>query len=289
MNKKVILISLLIIAVVYFGYSTLSTLKLDTSKVSQEFNMGIMSPLGAIKSKVIAASCAFTVHGSADEFATCTRTVNCCYGAAIIANGTSQCGGACTGTTSSYFVGSGGGGGNVTCQNHPTYGQPCTSAPNACGTTSTGTYDTCGICSATTPSVPSCSLTNACGQTVTGGMCNGVCTAAGPGNMNDSCISTFNVTTDRVNPNGSVEFSWDIVETPGVGSRCGFVDLTTPTPRPIPGLQNLDPGTDRVRISNIQVTTRFCLVCQFYDLVSDATLGDAAAHQWIRVIRIGEE
>jgi hypothetical protein len=350
MNKKVILVTLLMVVVVCFGYYALSSMKLDGSKVSQELTMGIMSPLSAIKSKVVAASCGFTVHGSSDEYAACTRTLNCCYGPSIIANGTSQCGGACTGTTSSYFIGqspatstswtfcaneggtcsftgtktvrygannswatgtytsSVGCNNNVfgdpiegtqkacyysdntslSCQNHPSTGQACTSAVNACGESTSGTYNSCGVCTATTPTPTPCSVENVCGQTFNGNMCNGVCTAPVGSNLNDSCITSFNITSDNVNPNGSVEFSWSIENKPGVGSRCGFFDLTTPTARPIPGLQNLDPNTDRVRISNIQVTTRFCLVCQFYNLTTNATLGDAAAHQWIRVIRIGE-
>ncbi len=134
----------------------------------------------------------------------------------------------------------------------------------------------------------SCSMTNVCGQNVQGVMINGKCSTVDNSNANASCITTFNVSSDNVAPNGSVEFIWKIAQVPGIGSRCGFVDLTTPTPRPIPGLQNLDSNTDRIRINNIQTTTRFCLVCQFYTLVDNATLGDAVVHQWIRVIRIGE-
>lgn len=137
-----------------------------------------------------------------------------------------------------------------------------------------------------------CSTTNACGQTIQGFMNNGQCqlsTVAGA-DPNASCILNFNVTTNTVNPNGSVEFSWALAPLPnGVSSRCGFVDLTTPTPRPIPGLQDLNPQTDRIRINNVQATTRFCLVCQFYNLLQNNTLlGEAAKHQWVRVIRVGE-
>ena len=137
--------------------------------------------------------------------------------------------------------------------------------------------------------VPSCSLTNVCNQTSQGVLRNGVCTTPSGGNINNSCITTFNSSSGSVNPNGSVEFKWSITPLPpNVGSRCGFVDLTTPTPRPIPGLQNLDPNQDRARISNIQATTRFCLICQFYNLLNNSILGNAAAHQWVRVIRVGE-
>jgi len=135
-----------------------------------------------------------------------------------------------------------------------------------------------------------CSVTNVCGQVINGTMSNGTCTAGSGENINNRCITTFNVSADNINPNGFVDFSWKMADLPGgVGSRCGFVDLTTPTPRPIPGLQNLDPTRDSARISNVQTTTRFCLVCQFYSLLNSNVLGDAVQHQWVRVIRIGEQ
>jgi hypothetical protein len=138
--------------------------------------------------------------------------------------------------------------------------------------------------------VNGCSLTNVCGQAVTGVTQNGQCVAPSGTNINSSCITSFNSSADSVSPNGTVEFSWKVGNLPAnIGSRCGFVDLTSPTPRPIPGLQNLDPNINKARITNIQTTTRFCLICQFYNLVSNASLGDAAVHQWVRVIRIGEE
>lgn len=131
--------------------------------------------------------------------------------------------------------------------------------------------------------------TNACGQTTQVNSTNGVCPSViNTADANNTCITSFNVTTNSVNPNGSVEFSWTLPTTPNVGSRCGFVDLTTPTARPIPGLQNLDPTIDRARITNIQTTTRFCLICQFFNTTTNANLGEAIAHQWIRVIRVGE-
>lgn len=135
---------------------------------------------------------------------------------------------------------------------------------------------------------PGCSLTNVCGQTSQGVLINGVCSTANGTNINNSCITTFTASSDSVNPNGSVEFSWKIPNLPAnITPNCGFVDLTTPTPRPIPGLQNLNPTTDRVRINNIQTTTRFCLICQFTK--NNTSLGEAVVHQWVRVIRIGEE
>ncbi len=135
---------------------------------------------------------------------------------------------------------------------------------------------------------PGCDMTNVCGQPVQGITVNNTCTPPTGSNINSSCIQNFNITASTINPNGSVEFSWTIPKIAGVASRCGFVDLTTSTPRPIPGLQNLDATTDRTRISNIQNTTRFCLVCQFYKLLDNAVLGEAAVHQWVRVLRIGE-
>jgi hypothetical protein len=140
--------------------------------------------------------------------------------------------------------------------------------------------------------VDGCSTTNACGQTITGFMNNGRCElSTGNGvDPNASCIVNFNVTSNTVNPNGSVEFSWTMAPLPSnIRSKCGFIDLTTPTPRPIPGLQNLDPSIDKVRINNVQATTRFCLVCQFYNLLNNnSLLGEAVKHQWVRVIRVGE-
>lgn len=285
MKKKAFYIFLSVPVVLLSFYFTFSDLK----KPSKELELSMMSPFSNIKSKVIAASCAYGIHGSSDEYTTCTRTHNCCYGPSVtVTDATSQCGGACTG-------------GTAACTPHPTTGQPCVSEPNACGQTTTGTYDSCGICTATAPTVPSCTLTNVCGQTFAGGLCpvagsvppRTTCNANnGTDNINNSCIATFEVNSSNVNPNGAVDFSWSIVEKAGVKPICGFVDLTTPTPRLIPGLQNLDTSVDRTRISNIQTTTRFCLVCKFYSVLAGGgtgeLLGEGIAHQWIRVIRIGE-
>jgi hypothetical protein len=170
--------------------------------------------------------------------------------------------------------------GQCTCNNNADVFQQC----NSCKTGQA--FDNNSQCK------DGCSTTNACGQTITGFMNNGKCelSTINGADPNASCIVDFNVTTNTVNPNGSVEFSWSLANLPSnVKSRCGFVDLTTPTPRPIPGLQNLDPGTDRIRINNVQATTRFCLVCQFYNLLnSNSLLGEAARHSWVRVIRVGE-
>ena len=139
-----------------------------------------------------------------------------------------------------------------------------------------------------------CELTNVCGQKVEGVMVNGVCSTTDNSDSNSSCITEFHFNVDSVNPNGSVEFSWSVVQpepTPEtkIVSRCSFVDLTNPSyPRKIPGLQDLDPTVNSARISNIQNTTRFCLVCQFVNLISNTNLGNTAVHQWIRVIKVGE-
>ncbi|MBY0473210.1 hypothetical protein K2Q00_02920 [Patescibacteria group bacterium] len=65
----------------------------------------------------------------------------------------------------------------------------CTSAPNACGQTNSGTLDSCGNCSATVPATPSnlgqscLSSPNVCGQTNAGTyQCNGNCSAITPPN-----------------------------------------------------------------------------------------------------------
>ena len=181
----------------------------------------------------------------------------------------------------------------VTSPNPPSanYGQTCQGQIDSCGNYKTGTYDACGVCIITSPDPVSCTKTNVCGQTFSGYVCGGSCNAASNiANINNSCITNFKVNTGTINPNGYVDFSWKILPLrTGVRSSCGFVDLTTPTPRPIPGLQNLDPNLDKTRISNIQNTTRFCLVCQFYNTTNNSSLGDAVAHQWIRVIRVGEQ
>ena len=168
--------------------------------------------------------------------------------------------------------------GVCTCNNNADVFAQC----NACK--SSQAFDKSGTCR------DSCNTTNVCGQTITGFMNNGTCSLEGVQNPNESCILDFNVTTNTVNPNGSVEFSWSLANLPSnIKSKCGFVDLTTSTPRPIPGLQNLDPNTDRVRINNVQSTTRFCLVCQYYNLLqNNALLGEAVKHQWVRVIKVGE-
>lgn len=232
-------------------------------------NIGIAkSPEISIKSsssntsgKAIAASCAFGAHGGADEYTPCS--VTCPSGQVV--SGTSQCGGACSATCPAV---------------------PCTKT-NACGQTVTGTVIG-GVCTGGEPAT--CSKTNVCGQTFSGYQCPSGCTASnGSTDINSSCIKTFNTNVTSIKPNESVDFSWTLGDLPNdVGSRCGFVDLTTGTPRPIPGLQNLDPKINQVRINNIQNTTRFCLVCQFYSLLNNNTLGNAQVHQWIRVIRIGE-
>lgn len=170
-------------------------------------------------------------------------------------------------------------GGQCACSNGATLSSQCTQCPSG------QAFNNAGQCSS------QCEVTNACGQTFVGIMNGSKCeTSKSEAELNASCIADFNVTTNTVNPNGSVEFSWSLADLPnGISSRCGFVDLTTPTPRPIPGLQNLSPETDRIRINNVQATTRFCLVCQFYNLLKGNTLiGEAARHQWVRVIKVGE-
>ncbi len=139
--------------------------------------------------------------------------------------------------------------------------------------------------------LPKCSLVNVCGQASQGVLVNNICTSLSGSstNINNSCITNFEAKNPSVNPNGSVEFKWSLANLPSnVGSRCGFVDLTTPTPRPIPGLQNLNPNQDSIKITNIQSSTRFCLICQFYSLLNNSNLGSAASHQWVRVTRVGE-
>ena len=103
-------------------------------------------------------------------------------------------------------------------------GQACskTSAANSCGqtTTTTGTYDCNGVCTAATPSTPSnpagygsaCSSSaNVCGQTNAGTIqCNGSCSASAPANPSGygaTCYSGYNScgqrNTGSVQCNGS--------------------------------------------------------------------------------------
>lgn len=137
---------------------------------------------------------------------------------------------------------------------------------------------------------PTCSITNICGQAIAGVLTDGVCQPPTGADINASCVANFTVSNSTIVPGGKVEFSWKLADLPAnIASRCGFVDLTTPTPRPVPGLQNLSVTADRARITNIQRTTRFCLVCQFYDLTTRAILGETARHQWVRVMTLGEQ
>jgi len=169
---------------------------------------------------------------------------------------------------------------------HPNYGLACTNT-DGCSVITNGTYDIYGVCNAANANYSACTVSNACGQPFPALNCPSGCKVVnGATNLDSSCITNFKVTSDNINPNGSVEFTWETAT--NTGATCGFVDLTTPTPRLIPGLQNLDTNTNRARISNIQATTRFCLVCQFYNLLTNAALGETAVHQWVRVQRVGE-
>lgn len=132
---------------------------------------------------------------------------------------------------------------------------------------------------------------NACGQTSTSGIvqCDGSCSVA---NANSSCIQSYNVGPTSVYPNGSVDFSWKVLPAVDGGSvKCGFYDRSQGNGVglgvPIPGLQNLDTQADKFRINNIQRNTEFCLVCVYADK-NGTPQTPAAQHQWVRVIRIGE-
>jgi hypothetical protein len=172
---------------------------------------------------------------------------------------------------------------------HPNYGQSCTTT-NGCGQLSNGTIDKDGICTAVPIAVTSCTNTNICGQTFSGLACPTGCTANnGTPNINSTCLTSLTPQIDTINPNGSVDFKWTIGGLgAGYSSKCGFVDLTYGgTGKLIPGLQNLDISVNRARITNIQNTTRFCLVCKFYNQLN-VEQGESVLHQWVRVQRIGE-
>lgn len=313
----------------YFFLSTLILIMLTTliyrninftdtnHKVSPELPSMITNIYSkGFKSKVVAASCGYSTAGhDPSDYTSCSAYSDCCYGGRIYSYGQSLCGGTCSATPPECLVypyygqycngptdscGNSTRGAYDTCgncvvsspnPNSPLYGQTCKGSLDSCGNYKTGTYNSCGVCVITSTDPTPCSKTNVCGQTFSGHVCNGTCNAGkNIQNLNNSCITSFKLSNTTINPNGSVDFSWKILPLrTGVKSTCGFVDLTTPTPRPIPGLQNLDSTQDKARITNIQATTRFCLVCQFYSTTNNASLGDATAHQWIKVIRVGEQ
>ncbi len=163
-----------------------------------------------------------------------------------------------------------------------------------CGCLNGGTVESnCSVCPGeiameNNSCTGACDFINACGQIKEGTLDGENCTMPAGSNPNESCISTFNVSSNIISRNGSVDFSWKIAKVEGVGSRCGFVDLTTSTPRPVPGLQVLDPNLEKTKIKNIQSATRYCLVCQFYDLADNAVLGEVAAHEWVRIMGMGD-
>ncbi|MDO8716688.1 MAG: PQQ-binding-like beta-propeller repeat protein, partial [Dehalococcoidales bacterium] len=108
----------------------------------------------------------------------------------------------------------------------------CTSSPNACGSTSTGTVVN-GVCSAVTPANPSgygssCTSTaNACGSTNTGTIqCNGSCSASAPANPSgygSACTSSANAcgstNTGTINCSGACTASTP-ANPSGYGSSC---------------------------------------------------------------------
>lgn len=133
---------------------------------------------------------------------------------------------------------------------------------------------------------------NSCGQPISSGriQCDGSCTTST--NPNTSCIQTFYPNTNSVYPNGSVDFSWKVLPPVDGGSvKCGFYDRSKGNGVglgvPIPGLQDLDISVDKLRINNIQRNTEFCLVCAYSDKSGNPQT-PAALHQWVRVIRLGE-
>jgi len=324
-RNKYLFYSTLTLGILVFVVSNLFIVNnLSQPSISPELTSIKTSPYGKGNARAIAASCGFDHRGAPpaqtdpNENMPCTTTITC-NGTSVTKTGTSYCGGTCIPTDyncpdvpactngainapSCDLCPAGramfGGNCEPVCSNGATNAPTCNICPggqqmingictnacistDACGVSKTGYINSSGQC--VVAQAPTCSAVNACGQTTTGYQCASGCTATA---NNNQCITDWKVSSNSINPNGSVEFSWKTP--PNVGSRCGFVDLTTPTSRAIPGLQNLDPTVDRVRITNIQTTTRFCLVCQFYNLTTGINIGEAQAHQWIRVIRIGE-
>lgn len=101
--------------------------------------------------------------------------------------------------------------------NAPTYGQGCTSAANSCGQTSSGTYDTCGNCTATTPSDSGCPTPP--NVTITGGGGTGTAVTVVSGaqvTVTWSCSSPNTSTTN--NFNGSTALSGSANLNPTVSS-----------------------------------------------------------------------
>jgi hypothetical protein len=110
------------------------------------------------------------------------------------------------------------------CQNGLTYYnrkcvQGCTTTDPCNASTTISGYLENGQCipinPATNNDYPGCNTTNVCGKTARGYQCPSGCVVNSNGNnINASCITTFNVTSQSVNPNGSVEFSWKIADLP---------------------------------------------------------------------------
>ncbi|HEX2792539.1 MAG TPA: hypothetical protein VHO23_02395, partial [Candidatus Paceibacterota bacterium] len=119
-------------------------------------------------------------------------TLGCCYNNANHSD--DACYDACPSITGNQPVG-------YNCS----IGQSCTSSANACGQTGSGTIQSNGQCSATTPANPagygnSCqSSANSCGMTNTGTIqCNGSCSASAPSNSScpiDVCSNIGGVQT----------------------------------------------------------------------------------------------
>jgi hypothetical protein len=314
-----------LISILFFNLNIKENLQ--NKSVSKEISLHSTSLFSTLKSKVTAASCGFTIHGSPDEFTQCATEINC-NGVMISKTGRSQCGGACapldtlcptcnngaTNAPSCNICPSGlnmvGGICTAPCTNGATNPGVCNVCPNGLALISGQCAVTCstnnpcnpgqsvqgimlnGSCNPINPInnivYPACKLINACGQEFSGFTCpNNGCQPSNTGNIDNSCISSFTLSSPSISPNGAVTFNWSFAPLKsGITRKCGFVDLSTPTPRPIPGLQDLSPTQDSVRITNVQRSTQFCLVCKFFG----ATIGtrEAAVHQWVRVIRTGE-
>jgi hypothetical protein len=174
---------------------------------------------------------------------------------------------------------------------HPDWGQPCSSLPNACNQSATGTYDENGICSANPPANPvSCNITNNCGQVYSGYSCPSGCTATlGVADLNATCIQSFVLAPNVTIPNGYVDLLWNFGNLTNVNASCNILNVNNPSnPLLIPGLQNLNISTINGRISNIQENMKVELRCSFVNANTGASFGQIVKQQFVKLFRVIE-
>ena len=177
---------------------TFQSLPRETAQASSsELGIAVPSPRGALGGLVVPASCASTIHSSADEFAGCSS----CNVCGTCNSGQSQCGGACSVGAPALPNG---------------YDTVCTTT-NACGDVGFGRVQCNGSCNATAPALPAGYGTPCpCGGTI---MCNGSCSVA---------YSTLRPST-QADPDGGKVVPGSIYKAPDtVGNYC-FMNTSSNT------------------------------------------------------------